>query len=455
MKRFLPRLLLIIGLTSFSHAQWTSPGNGTTYTLPDLVDVSGGVVTAQGDGVFRINADLTIAGTDGLTIDNQVSRIDIPGALLTLQGFLNCTNTQRVKIYGTTSQHYGIRLENAQGCDFRNLYLSDGGGIQIVESNVTFSDVKFVYFTQDNCSSVINIFNSNPLIENCYFLLNDGPAIASPANGQSSPIIRNCTFDSNSNQSTNPQINLGPGGADSILIINNVIDGTYATSHVGGISVADLMGVGDTKVLLQGNSIVKGRYGYNQQGQTIASTIVDNQFTNNDQETNPMNGGSGISIYGTSTNCKAVLRGNTITGNLWGITAINLHSIDLGTEDDWGNNVLHSNGNGGMVYDLYNNATCDITAVGNNWGTSNQQEIEQHIFHQPDNAAFGLVTYTPFIDVDLVDELPFDNTPTDLSKAIVYNLAGQRVDPASLKPGIYLIQLGTGIHQTVKKIIIQ
>ncbi|MBO4328679.1 MAG: hypothetical protein J5831_04615, partial [Bacteroidales bacterium] len=212
MKRILPILLLIIGLTSFVQAQWTSPGTGNDYTLPDLVNVTGGVVTDQGDGKFSINANLTISGTDRLVIDNQVVRIDIPGALVTLQGYLSCTNTQRVKIYGTMTAHYGIRLENALGCDFRNLYLSDGGGIQVVESNATFTDVKFVYFTTDYCSSVINIFNSSPLIENCYFLLNDGPAVSSPANGQSSPTILNCSLDSNSNNSTNPQINLGPGG---------------------------------------------------------------------------------------------------------------------------------------------------------------------------------------------------------------------------------------------------
>ena len=455
MKRILPILLLIIGLTSFVQAQWTSPGTGNDYTLPDLVNVTGGVVTDQGDGKFSINANLTISGTDRLVIDNQVVRIDIPGALVTLQGYLSCTNTQRVKIYGTMTAHYGIRLENALGCDFRNLYLSDGGGIQVVESNATFTDVKFVYFTTDYCSSVINIFNSSPLIENCYFLLNDGPAVSSPANGQSSPTILNCSLDSNSNNSTNPQINLGPGGADTIRIVNNTIDGTYATSHVGAISISDLVGIGDTKVLMKGNIFLKGRYGYNQQGQTISSKIIDNQFINNDQETNPMNGGSGISIYGSSTNCKAILRNNIITGNLWGITAINLHQIDMGTERDWGNNVIHDNGNGGQIYDLYNNSACDLTAVGNNWGTSNQRLIEAHIYHQPDNPAFGLVTYVPFIDVDDVDELILDHTPIDLTKAVVYNLVGQRVNPNALKPGIYLVETGQGSSRTVKKIHIQ
>ena len=62
-----------------------------------------------------------------------------------------------------------------------------------------------------------------------------------------------------------------------------------------------------------------------------------------------MNGGSGISIYGSSTNNKAILRNNLITGNLWGITAIYYHDIDMGTEDDWGYNEIHDNSNGGAI----------------------------------------------------------------------------------------------------------
>ena len=49
-----------IGLWSMLNAQWTSPGNGSTYTMPDLVEASNGVVTNTGN-VFAINADLTIS----------------------------------------------------------------------------------------------------------------------------------------------------------------------------------------------------------------------------------------------------------------------------------------------------------------------------------------------------------------------------------------------------------
>ena len=483
MKKFLLTIVFSIGLVSMLNAQWVSPGNGITYTLSDLVGVSDGVVTNTGT-VFAINNDLTISANDVLKIDDQVSRIDAGNVLLTINGSVECANTQRVKFYGTLTEHFSIRFENATDCELKTLYFSDGAGIQIIESDVNFIDCKFVYFTRDYCSSVINFMNCNPLIEDCYFLLNEGAAIGSPANGQGSPRILNCQFDSNVDGSNNPQINLGPGSEDTIFIVGNEIDGTYASWHAGGVSVSDLMGVGATKVVLKDNIIKEGRYGYNQQGQTISSVITNNQFINNSHEDNPMNGGSGISIYGYSTECKAKIRNNTITGNLWGITAIYFHDIDLGTEDDWGNNLIKDNGNGGVTYDLYNNSTCDITAVGNNWGTSNANEIEEHIFHQYDNPEYGFVNYIPFVDVDAVDDAVItaveiapnpvsngsftltinDETPSEL---MIYNLQGQCVKSQSLLGntnvinvedltcGLYFIHIRQAEKTVTKKLIIR
>lgn len=451
MKRFLPFLLFTIGLTMVSNAQWTSPGNGTTYTLPDLVSVTNGVVTNEGT-VFTIHQDLTISTNDVLKIDNQVTRIYTAAILITINGSMISTNTNdRVGLFGLNeTDHFSMKFENATACNLKRLYFSDGAGIKVIESEVTFDDVKFFYFTRDYCNAVIDIFNCNPVIKNCIFQDNLGAAISSPANGQSSPQILNNTLDANVNGINSPQINLGPGGRDTIRIIGNEIFDRWAQYHTGGISVADLMGIGSTKVLLKDNEIRNGRYGYNQQGATISSVIIGNQFIDNNNETNPMNGGSGISIYGSTVNNKAIIRNNVITGNLWGITAIYLHDIDLGTDDDWGHNEIHDNGNGGVIYDLYNNSTCDIMAIGNNWGTSNEEVIESHIVHQIDDPSYGLVTFTPFIDFDQIDEV-VDTQDINISKAIIYTITGQRVnDTESLKPGIYVIVT----EKSTKKIII-
>ena len=483
MKKALLTILFSIGLATMLNAQWVSPGDGTTYTLPDLVVATQGVVTNEGY-VYTIHSDITISENDVLKIDANVTRIDAPGVLITIKGSMTCTNADRVKLYGTMQEQFSMRFENATACNIKKMYFSDGCGIKLIESDVTFDDVKFVYFTRDYCNAVIDILNCNPTIKDCYFMLNKGAAISSPANGQSSPQILNCEFDTNVDGINSPQINLGPGAEDTIRIIGNEIYTIMASWYVGGISVADLMGTGSTKVLLYNNIIKEGRYGYNQQGLTISSVIERNQFIDNHYEDNPMNGGSGISIYGMNENNKAVIRNNIITGNLWGITVINAADVDLGTEDDWGNNQIHDNGNGGVVYDLYNNSTCDIMAVGNDWGTSDVNEIEDHIVHQPDNPSYGLVTYIPFIDVDGIDDgmaTGFEVWPNPVSngsfrlvmdeetpsEVLIYNLNGQCVKSQyingklntigveSLESGVYFVKVKNAEKTMVKRLIIE
>ena len=475
--------VLLMAVVLMLNAQWTSPGDGTTYTLPDLVNVSNGAVTNT-ETVFSFNSDITIAQNDVLRIDDQVTRIDAVGVLITINGSVVCTNATRVGIYGSMTQQFSMRLENATNCEFKKLYFSDGSGIKVIESDVAFIDCKFVYFTCDYSNAVIDFMNCNPLIEDCYFLRNEGAAISSPANGQGSPQILNNRLEENVTSGLNsPQINLGPGAEDTIYIVGNEIDDNYASHRVGGISVADLMGTGSTKVAVRDNYITNGRYGYNQQGLTISSVIERNQFVDNHYETNPMNGGSGISIYGMDGNNKAVLRNNIITGNLWGITAINAFDINLGTEDDWGYNEIHDNGNGGTVYDLYNNSACDILAIGNNWGSSNEQVIEEHIVHQNDDPNLGHVTFIPFVDCDGTKEskaVTFEISPNPVSNGIftitlheampseitIYNVKGQIVksqsidnqvnilNVQSLESGLYFIKVRNVQGTVFKKVVI-
>ena len=409
MKKTLLFIIAIFTIVINTHGQWVSPGNGTTYTFADLVDITEGVVTV-GENGYLVNADLTISTGDVLQINDQTSRVDFAEVLVTINGSMVCTNTStRTKFYGLNeTNHFSMCFENATDCMIKKMYFSDGAGIRVIESDVTFDDVKFVYFTRGYSNSVINVFNCSPTIRNCYFMLNEGSAIGSPVNGQASPQILNCDFDTNVNGINAPQINLGPGAEDTIRIVGNEIYTIMAQWYVGGISVADLMMAGNTKVLLKDNIVRDGRYGYNQQGDNISSVIVGNQFINNNHEDNPMNGGSGISIYGNSDTNKAILRNNLITGNLWGITAIYYHDIDMGTEEDWGYNEIHDNGNGGVIYDLYNNSTCDLMAVGNKWNTTDYDEIESHIYHQYDDPSLGLVTFYPFVGAEGIDEIPVE-----------------------------------------------
>ena len=64
MKKLYFSLVFILGLWSMLNAQWVSPGNGTTYTIEDLVEVSNGcVMWIDGNQQYRIENDLTIQPT--------------------------------------------------------------------------------------------------------------------------------------------------------------------------------------------------------------------------------------------------------------------------------------------------------------------------------------------------------------------------------------------------------
>ena len=478
-------IVCLFFFTQTLNAQWTSPGNGTTFTLPDLVEASNGSVTNTGT-TFSINSDITISANDVLKIDDQVTRINAVGVLITIQGSIICTNAARVGIYGDMGQNqqFSMRFENAAGCELKTLYFSDGCGIKLIESDVRFIDCKFMYFTRDYANAVIDFMNCNPTIEDCYFLRNEGAAISSPANGQGSPRIINNQLEENVTADLNsPQINLGPGAEDTIYIVGNTINDDYASHRVGGISVADLMGTNTTKVLLRDNYIANGSFGYDQEGINISSVIEWNQIVNNSHTDNPMINGSGINLYGIDENNKAIIRNNIITGNLWGVTVFSAGDANLGTEDDWGRNEIHDNGNGGVVYDLYNNSAYDIMAVGNDWGTTDEQEIENHIVHQKDNPELGLVTYIPFIGYDAVNEEnttgidvwpnPVSNGSFTLvldetmpSEVVLYNSIGQEVfsqrienklntiNLGALPNGIYIVEVKNANKTLWKRIVI-
>ncbi len=490
MKKLYFSLVFILGLWSMLNAQWTSPGNGTTYTIEDLVEVSNGcVVWVDGNQQYRIENDLTISANDKLDVNHSLYFNN--NVTLTIKGSIEAINTDTyywLAFSGNSGVGGRIRLEDATGpCVFRRCYITQLDGLQVIESEVVFTDCHFQNFRCEQQSAAVNCMNCDPVFTNCEFDNNNGSAISSPANGQTSPQITNCIFDYNvgTNQ---PHINLGPGSQDSIRIVNCTIQ--WGDNMAGGISIADLMGTGDTKILLKNNDINHNRYGYNQQGYHLSSTIIGNTFDQNNLETNPMNGGSGISIYGMDGNNKAYIRNNTITKNLWGITIINAADVDLGTEDDWGHNVIHDNGhlaNYGMDYlyfDLYNNTACDIMAVGNYWGTIDEQEIEEHITHQYDDPSLGLVTYIPFLDDDAIEEsenIAFAVAPNPISNGsftltvenaqpsemVIYNLNGQliksqkidnsvnTINVETLESGVYFIEVRNNEERIVKKIIIK
>ena len=400
-KRITIILIVFIQSQCFtSMAQYTSPGQSKSWTLDSLVANSAGVVTYS-EGAYIISNDVVLSESDTLKILNAAVIKTAAGKKITINGVIVSNPSEGRVIFSaidsTNTANYfnGFRVENSDESLFRNTTIMHGGGIQLIDSDVLFEYCTIRNNNHSLTSGAINYSSASPIIRYCEFRENSRAAIASGANVFGSPQIFFNVFKHNVTDNSNrPQINLGPGAEDTIRIVGNYIEGLYPVS--GGVGISNLMGSGSAKVLLKGNEIRNNRYGYTQIGGDISSVIKGNKVIDNNLETNPMNGGSGLNFLSTSAEGNiSVIRENIITGNLWGITIQGIANPNLGTVDDHGMNIIFDNGNNGTPYDLYNNTALPVSAQYNYWGTNDEDEIEDLIFHQFDNPSLGLVTFLP------------------------------------------------------------
>ena len=170
-----------------------------------------------------------------------------------------------------------------------------------------------------------------------------------------------------------------------------------------------MLGLAFSNTVTVSNNIVKeNRYGITMTG-PVNLRIIDNTIVDNIYETNAMNGGSAISLYDTNGNGTVYVKGNYMENNLWGITIIGKPNVNVGKVEDPnaadynpGENIFKNNGNGGQLYDLYNNGTSTVYAQGNVWNVAVQDSasIEQVVTHFADNPNLGLVIFMPAGEVE-------------------------------------------------------
>lgn len=381
------------------NAQYATPGSGVHFTIDSLVAYSSGAVTFDPDGQYTFHQDVMLSATDTLSILVEVEINMVDNVLVTVEGTMVANPQSGIVFFKAQNDHFkGFRFDNSNGSVLDRTYFKKAGGIRLLSSDVVFTNCDFTEFNKAYTTGTINVSQCTPVINNCSFTYNDGPAVMSAANGSASPQIIDCEirFNVAANGNT-PQINLGTSGADSIRIVGNTIEGNPANIMAGGIAITTLAG-GSVAARIEGNDIFNNRYGITIFGNNLGVLVRSNEIKDNNTQNLPMLGGSGININGNETN-QAIITGNTITGNLWGISlqgtpAPNIGQLE-GADYNPGNNNIYGNGNEDAVYDLYNNTPNDIMAQNNYWGTTDIDTVESHIFHQPDDPQLGLVTYLP------------------------------------------------------------
>lgn len=389
-------LLLLISLYTFQAiAQFTTPGTNGSYTLNDLVSISAGAVTTDGEG-YTFNESITISSSDTLKVEEDSELFIAVDKLWTIEGVLLVTSDNFVIMSSASIGNFeGIRFDNSSASVLKNTMIQGCGGVRLVDSDMLIQNCQFMGFGQEYSSGAVNLFDSNPIIRDCDFQNNAGAAISSGANASSSPQIINNTIVNNVTTNSNtPQINLGTAdGAIPIIIDSNFITGIH--DNAGGVSVSTLAG-GSINALIRNNYVANNRYGIAQIGSNISSVISGNIVMDNNIQNDPMLGGSGLNFYGGATNTSVVSE-NIISGNLWGVTIQSsaLPNLGDGTENSIGKNRLYDNGNGGQTYALYNNTTNPINAIYNFWGTTDLTEAEDVIYHKNDDISLGLVSFDP------------------------------------------------------------
>lgn len=439
MVRRLTASIILLAMTMTTQADnYTTNGDGTTWTFKTLADIPGSnVYKGTNDGVFYINASLTIATGDTIVLTTDVRQLILAGADTRLVVLGNATwepvETLKVSFDNPidnptgyeTSTEIILEGDNSENI-FRNTDFTHVGIKTSGTASLTLTDCSFTGYNGDDAGVVYMANSSGKLtVSSCTFRNNERPAIANSYGSANTTLIEDCLLLSNAQNNKNtPQINLV--ASDQIVIRGCHIIGDPELTMVGGIGVANWTGQEGPVVVLEDNIVEGCRYGVTTMGPTNV-TIHACQLLNNDRETNANNGGSGISIYDPYYKTRARISNNRIEGNLWGITVIGGGDINLGCiekdsqpvgEDDEeycsGENIFVNNGNGGLIYDLYNNGLSTIYAQNNCWNTLHQtaEEIEQVITHHHDDVSLGEVIFMPPMNVNGIHDISSDRLTT-------------------------------------------
>ncbi|MBR2234911.1 MAG: hypothetical protein IJ892_07645 [Prevotella sp.] len=417
MKKTMMMLVLAAACQTLSAEGLKTAGDGTIYTLDMLSTMAGSGVEKwvddeDGEVFYTLLANDTIAAGDKFVMEDDVSVLFDDDVLFVIEGDAD------------------FKLE--KGSIFDSAY-DDADyvkpvGIKVTseETQVEFQHCIFYYVGLRGASSKglkvtdCSFYNNNGAIgqgaltlgydlapfevRGCNFDFNSKAAIAGAANYRNPLLIEDCYFNANGQANGNtPQLNLTV--ASQVTVRGCNIAGDPTKDRVGAIVVANMVGfTGELNTLIEDCTISNCRFGiatYLWQNAIIRNNVL----LDNCHESNPMNGGSGINVYDPYYQQITRIEGNRIEGSLWGITLVGGASANLGRTDvdendpDYnpGNNTFVNNGNGGVLYDLYNNSTNTVYAQGNTWNVSEQteEEIEKVVFHQHDDASLGQVIFMP------------------------------------------------------------
>ena len=445
-------LTLLLSLSAISANAQNTPsgfrtnGDGSTYSFAKLSQTEGSGVSFS-DGCYLVEKNDTISANDKFELDADIRVKFADKTTFVIMGEANLTvpdehSTTLTRISDEATP-YSIKIDNQTGATVRNVVFEYLGLESVSTGAVNVNLCAFKNHNGNSAAALYFISNGEEsTISKSTFELCEKAAIGSSANASQPMNIIDCTFMRNSTRNGNiPQINVT---ASKMLIEGCIIDGDpnslKSNNKVGGIGISNFMSFSETSTIIRNCTITNNRYGIGTVG-PVQVRIEGNTILNNNHEDNPMNGGSGISLYDPYRLTNAIIAGNTIKGNHWGITIIGCKDVNVGQPnntsiDSPGNNQFGDNGFNDERYDLYNNSTITVYAQNNTWGVDEQtpEKIESVIYHKADDATLGKVFY-------LSDEQEAGISQTvgtsQQQFSPIFNLKGARLQSLP-KHGIYI-----------------
>ncbi|MCB1047348.1 MAG: right-handed parallel beta-helix repeat-containing protein [Calditrichaeota bacterium] len=395
----LPLALLALGLsTSLALADWSSPGTGQSYTPDEIVALSTGTLSGSWP-VYTQTGDLTISSTDTLSIAGgcqwQVSPTGGPWELR-VHGMLLCEGSvlapvQFLSTGGQAGDWSGLVLDEADSSSrlsFTTIRHADRG------LSVLGCAPEFAFGTLAQCYSTgLHCFlGGNPVIR--HTLIEQNFRYGAEITGGSSPVLQHCVFRQNNLEATSPRnaVSVGLQGSNNPRLEYCLLEGSGPTNAASGFShwLAGDSRLSDCEIRdFRSGVVIQGS---GAQGLLERCWIHDNRYSN------PLQGGSGINVNSAAT---PAFRACVIQNNDWGVTLTSACTPDFGTGADPGANALHGNGNGGTVWDFFNNTSGAVQAVGNWWGTVDPATVEQHI-NDNNDGAYGEVSFLPLREDSLL-----------------------------------------------------
>ena len=421
-----------------------TPASGPTVHLaPSAPCEVGGLITTDttwGPGT----CDPYIA-TVSVSVQSGATLTITPGTTVKFDSlkFLAVAGTLVARGAATKPITFTSNLSSAAPGNWGYIYFSgssvdatfDGGGNYIGGSIIQNAVIEYAGGASVSNNGALRIEASAPFIDHNTIKYNQGNGISIWSHG--TPHIKGNTITHNSENGIYVY-DSSPTIEQRNTITGHSHSGIYVNSFFSG------------NPIIQGNTITGNSAS---QGGGICISYGAAIISNNVITGNSASQGGGIYLSGTNP----TIRGNTIANNTAAQTNGGGGIYLTGSYPTINDNDLYGNTTGNppsIPNDLYNGNTyggAAVNAMNNDWGTTDPQVIEDHIWHFLDDPWRGFVSYNPFPSVPcMVLGIIDTNTTWSPSKCDPYVVSGH----LSVQPGATLtIEDGTTVRFDSLKVL--